>query len=484
MQLPHAAVVSWNPCTSGLGASPACGDATYRSSLLPWFVADLTQKRCIGSWRLYSSTLEPKRGKNGGKSLHRGQRGVCVAWIGQSADGPSRRQSGQSTRKEAVKVATRDLERQHLDGYVSDDQQSNGAADEGQYFDGVESNSRHANRARFGSEQNGFGSESEDESEDESGVADESHMNGVALENQDVNETPSGQQADGVSLRVEPKSQIVNEVIRCKRTNRIASESQRRCAICLTVKSLLDFQKAGKGRRKECRACVAADLAKRSGRPMYHMTMSSEEAWVRAKACSTCGVVKELRDFPFGRDRTHGPRNRCRACDVAIADNNRHVLEAAAALRQLLESKQRLNNQRRQCGELSGALDKALEAKAVVEEKLEFLSTAVAQAQTGEKMLRESIPELKKEVSRWKPRKWCQSCSCSCQSPHFCRCSESPAREVHTNEMIDDTRLSLITFLILYICPCVEEAKRMCLLCIAPHSGTDYASMQRPLKNI
>lgn len=126
MQSPHAVVGKWIPCTSGLGTSPACADARFRDSLSPQLAADLTQsKRFFGSWTLSSSTLTRTWRSNGARSLHHKQRDVCVAWIGQSGSGPSHKRSGQSTRKEAVKVGTRVLERQHLDSVILDGQHAN-----------------------------------------------------------------------------------------------------------------------------------------------------------------------------------------------------------------------------------------------------------------------------------------------------------------------------------------------------------------------
>ena len=135
---------------------------------------------------------------------------------------------------------------------------------------------------------------------------------------------------------------------------------------------------------------------------MYHMTLSSEEAWVQAKACEECGAVKELRDFAVSRDRTHGPQLRCRACNYAIANNN--IVEAASALREYLEAKQRLNVWRRQCKDLESTLDKAVSAKLELEERFEYLSTAVETVQQDHQTMRSHQAELEEEVSRSQSR--------------------------------------------------------------------------------
>ncbi|GAQ86489.1 hypothetical protein KFL_002920060 [Klebsormidium nitens] len=93
------------------------------------------------------------------------------------------------------------------------------------------------------------------------------------------------------------------------------------CIACHRVKPLIDFQKAGKGLRASCRACVAVSLADRSGKDMYHLSMSVDEAWAHAKQCSKCRVVKELRDFAPNKKTKDGVQTRCRACNaVAVVE--------------------------------------------------------------------------------------------------------------------------------------------------------------------
>lgn len=70
----------------------------------------------------------------------------------------------------------------------------------------------------------------------------------------------------------------------------------KQCSECKHNKPLVDFEKAGKGLRKACRACVAVTRAERNGKDMAHMSLSVNEAWKRAKTCARCGLVKEIRE--------------------------------------------------------------------------------------------------------------------------------------------------------------------------------------------
>lgn len=102
------------------------------------------------------------------------------------------------------------------------------------------------------------------------------------------------------------------------------------CTECRRSKLLCDF-KATKGTEDKqtdiCRACLAKLFAVRTGRELYHLDMSVEEAWERAKVCCNCGLKKELRDFARDSDRKDFLRSRCRSCDAARALANRRLHE-------------------------------------------------------------------------------------------------------------------------------------------------------------
>jgi hypothetical protein len=93
------------------------------------------------------------------------------------------------------------------------------------------------------------------------------------------------------------------------------------CNICKYSKPLVDFEKtltSADERTEACRACMAVLRARRPGSrifPSWHLKLTPEEAWERAKSCTKCGLVKELRDF--ARDATCKDEisNRCRSCD-------------------------------------------------------------------------------------------------------------------------------------------------------------------------
>lgn len=106
----------------------------------------------------------------------------------------------------------------------------------------------------------------------------------------------------------------------------------KKCIACKRVKSLVDFQKSGKGLRQQCRACVAVTLAERSGKDMHHLSMSVDDAWAHAKQCAKCRVVKELRDFAPNKKSKEGVQTRCRACNaVAVVERMPDEPEAAEA---------------------------------------------------------------------------------------------------------------------------------------------------------
>jgi hypothetical protein len=81
----------------------------------------------------------------------------------------------------------------------------------------------------------------------------------------------------------------------------------------------VDFEKtvtSADERTEACRACLAALKAMRPGSilPSWHLKLTPEEAWERAKSCTKCGLVKELRDFARGAGCKDGIRSRCRSC--------------------------------------------------------------------------------------------------------------------------------------------------------------------------
>jgi hypothetical protein len=94
----------------------------------------------------------------------------------------------------------------------------------------------------------------------------------------------------------------------------------KQCIMCEYSKPLEDFEKtvSSKDKRTEaCRACMAVLRARRPGSkifPSWHLKLTPEEAWERAKSCTKCGLVKELRDFGMDAKYKDGIRRRCRSC--------------------------------------------------------------------------------------------------------------------------------------------------------------------------
>jgi hypothetical protein len=83
---------------------------------------------------------------------------------------------------------------------------------------------------------------------------------------------------------------------------------------------LVDFEKAISSedeRTEACRACMAVLKAMRpeSGFfPSWHLKLTPEQAWDRAKSCTKCGLVKELRDFARRANLKDGISSQCRSC--------------------------------------------------------------------------------------------------------------------------------------------------------------------------
>jgi hypothetical protein len=92
----------------------------------------------------------------------------------------------------------------------------------------------------------------------------------------------------------------------------------KRCSVCAYSQLLGDFEDTvtTKDKRTEvCRACLAAVRARRlTGRELYHLELSPEKAWERAKICTKCGVRKEIRDFCRDKASKDGTTTRCRSC--------------------------------------------------------------------------------------------------------------------------------------------------------------------------
>jgi hypothetical protein len=64
-----------------------------------------------------------------------------------------------------------------------------------------------------------------------------------------------------------------------------------------------------------CRACLAANRARRfRGRELYHLELTLEQAWERAKICTKYGVGKEFRDFVRSKQSKDGTTTWCQSC--------------------------------------------------------------------------------------------------------------------------------------------------------------------------
>jgi hypothetical protein len=94
----------------------------------------------------------------------------------------------------------------------------------------------------------------------------------------------------------------------------------KRCNVCGYSKLLVDFENTkttGDKRTEVCRACLAAMKARRlsEGGELYHLELTPNEAWKRAKICKSCGLRKEIRDFSRAHVKKDGTRNKCRSCE-------------------------------------------------------------------------------------------------------------------------------------------------------------------------
>jgi hypothetical protein len=94
--------------------------------------------------------------------------------------------------------------------------------------------------------------------------------------------------------------------------------SAKKCSLCGYSKPLVDFEdtvSSADKRTEVCRACLAVVKAKRGGgRKLYHLELTPEEAWERAKICNKCGVTKEIRDFGRSERSKDGLKTWCRSC--------------------------------------------------------------------------------------------------------------------------------------------------------------------------
>jgi hypothetical protein len=110
-------------------------------------------------------------------------------------------------------------------------------------------------------------------------------------------------------------------VLECSEGIRVSAiepivDAFKRCSACGYSKLLGDFEDTVTTRDKRtevCRACLAAIRARR-GRELYHLELTPEKAWERAKVCTKCGVRKEFRDFGRNKASKDGTTNQCRSC--------------------------------------------------------------------------------------------------------------------------------------------------------------------------
>lgn len=101
------------------------------------------------------------------------------------------------------------------------------------------------------------------------------------------------------------------------------------CETCQHSKPVVDFYgstTSKDGRSDSCRACLASFKAKRGKKELHHLGLSVDEAWVLAKPCTKCGLVKELRDFSRAAASKSQVTKFCRACISSLdARRPRHV---------------------------------------------------------------------------------------------------------------------------------------------------------------
>lgn len=94
----------------------------------------------------------------------------------------------------------------------------------------------------------------------------------------------------------------------------------KQCLECGRLKLPVDFKStktSADGLMDSCRACLAVCSAKRIGRELGHLGVSINEAWERAKTCTHCRCMKEVRDFALDRATKDGLSCWCRGCVAA-----------------------------------------------------------------------------------------------------------------------------------------------------------------------
>jgi superfamily II helicase len=92
----------------------------------------------------------------------------------------------------------------------------------------------------------------------------------------------------------------------------------KRCSVCGYSKLLVDFEDTVSiedKRTEVCRACLAAHRARRlKANELYHLELTPEKAWERAKICTKCGVRNEIRDLNRSKRLKDGTTYQCRSC--------------------------------------------------------------------------------------------------------------------------------------------------------------------------
>lgn len=102
-------------------------------------------------------------------------------------------------------------------------------------------------------------------------------------------------------------------------TPKESGAAKKLCSVCKHEKLLRNFEAARTsvdGLHSLCRACLATLRAKRSGRPLYHLGLSVEEAWEQARVCRGCGQRQEIRDICRNMRQPDGIHFKCRSCDT------------------------------------------------------------------------------------------------------------------------------------------------------------------------
>jgi hypothetical protein len=118
--------------------------------------------------------------------------------------------------------------------------------------------------------------------------------------------------------RSEGTSVCESEPTSCVGSVAESNKQVKQCSICKYSKPLVDFVKtvtSADERTEACRACMAVLKAMRPGsRIFWHLKLTPEEAWERAKSCTKCGLVKELRDFARDAKYKDEIGHHCRSC--------------------------------------------------------------------------------------------------------------------------------------------------------------------------